>query len=274
MGSLTNTAEQELLDHVCNVAYSPVAAVYLGLCTADPTDAATGGSANECADANNYARTAITFAAYASRAVLQTGDVTFPTASGTWGTISHWAIFSASAYGGGDCLGHGALGVNKTPGNGDTPKVASGEIDVAYSAGVISNYLCEKLLELMFRNQAYAIPDTFVALATSVLADTDGDITAKEVSGGSYARKEVDINGGTPPTWDLAVSGDPSYVDNTIAVTFVTATADWTTVVAVGLCDALAVGNLLLYDNDMTDKPVGLGDTAEFALGVLDLQMS
>ena len=49
MGSLSDYAELELLDHVFNAAYSPVATVYLALCTADPTDAGTGASMNECA---------------------------------------------------------------------------------------------------------------------------------------------------------------------------------------------------------------------------------
>jgi len=274
MGSLTNKAETELLDHVANVAYSPVATVYLGLCTADPTDAATGGSANECADANAYERTAITFAAYASRAVAQTGAVTFPTASGTWGACTHWAVFSSQTHGAGDCLAHGALDATKTPGNGDTPSVASAEVDVAYSAGEISNHLCEKLLELMFRNQAYAVPDTFIALCDVVVADDDTGSTISEPAGGSYAREEVDVNGGASPTWDVAASGDPSYVDNTHAVPFTTATAPWGTIVAMAVVDALTLGNLLFYDNDMTDKPVGDGDTAEFAIGELDLQMS
>ncbi len=39
MGSLSDYAENELLDHLFNAAYSPVATVYLALCTADPTDA-------------------------------------------------------------------------------------------------------------------------------------------------------------------------------------------------------------------------------------------
>ena len=60
MGSLSDLAEGVLLDHVCNSAYSHAATVYLALCTADPTDAGTGASMNECADANGYPRKAIT----------------------------------------------------------------------------------------------------------------------------------------------------------------------------------------------------------------------
>ena len=60
MGSITNTCETEMLDHVLNqLNYASPTTVYLGLATADPTDAATGASANECANSNAYARTAI-----------------------------------------------------------------------------------------------------------------------------------------------------------------------------------------------------------------------
>ena len=274
MGSLTNNAEAELLDHICNVAYSPVATVYLALATADPTDAATGGSFNECANANNYARTAIAFAVPASRQILQSGAVTFPTASGTWGTVTHWAVVDNSGYGLGDVLAHGSFAAGKAVGNGDTPSVADGDLFINYAAGEISDYLAEELLDFMFRNQAYAVPDTWIALCDAVLADSDTTLVGKEVTGGSYAREEVDVNLGTPPTWDTAVEGDPSYVDNAEDITFTTATASWGTVVAVAVCDAATVGNMLMYDNTMTDKPVDNGDTAEFPAGDLDLQMS
>ena len=54
MGSLTDYAELELLDHIFeNGAYTPVATIYMALFTDDPTD--TGSTANE-ASGNGYAR--------------------------------------------------------------------------------------------------------------------------------------------------------------------------------------------------------------------------
>lgn len=274
MGSLTDYAELELLDHVFNVAYSPVATVYLGLCTADPTDAATGASCNEVPNSGSYARKAISFGAAASRRITQDAVVTFTAATGSWGTVTHWVITDNITWGAGNVLAHGAFSASKSIVSGNTPSVASGEVYVEFSAGEISTYLANKLLGLMFDNTAYSKPATYAALATSALADANTDITAKEVSGGSYARKQVNINGGSSPTWDLATGTAPGYVDNTHAITFVTATASWGTVVAVAICDAVSTGNLLFYDNDMTDQAVGLGDTVEFAVGNLDIQMS
>lgn len=275
MGSLTDYAELELLDHVCNAAYSPLATVYLALATADPTDAATGASMNECPDANAYARTAITFAAYADFRVTQTGAVAFPAASGGgWGTVSHWTVVDTDTYGTGNVLAHGAFGASKTVNEGNTPSVPTAEVYVEITEGEFSDYLVQKLLELMFRNQAYAAPDTYIALCTATVTGShDGD-TITEPGAGAYAREQVEPNGGSAPTWDVATGTTPAEVDNGEAITFTTATASWGTIVAVAICDALASGNLLYFDNAMADQAVGDGDTAEFAIGALDIQLT
>lgn len=275
MGSITDKLENELLDHVFNAAYTPPTTVYVGLCTADPTDAATGASCSEVANANGYQRTAITFGAAASRQVTQSGAVTFPQASGGgWGTVSHWVLLSTQTYGSGDALAHGAFAASKTVNDGNTPSIPDAEIYVNYAAGEISDYLSNKLLDFAFRNQAFSEPATYVALCTAVVSDSDTGTTITEPSGGAYARKQVNVNGGSSPTWDLAAGTTPTEVDNTHAITFPQATADWGTIVAVAICDAATLGNLLVYDNEMTDQDVDNGDTAEFAIGELDIQMT
>ena len=160
MGSLSDYAENELLDHVFNAAYSPVATIYLGLATADPTDAGTGASFNECADSGSYARTAIAFSAAASRKIIQNGVVTFPEATGSWGTVTHWAILDGNTHGAGNLLAHGAFTTGKAIVSGNTPSVADLETEVEFSAGEMSDSLAHDLLDLMFRNTAYAAPDT------------------------------------------------------------------------------------------------------------------
>jgi len=275
MGSLTNFAELELLDHVFNAAYTASANIYLCLCTADPTDAATGASMSEVANANAYQRTAITFGAAASRVITQNADVDFPQASGGgWGTVTHWAIADSQTYGAGNVLAAGAFGASKTINDGNTASVASAEINVTISAGEVSDYLANKWLDLMFRNQAFSAPDTYAALCDATVADDDTGSTISEPSGGSYARKQINVNGGASPTWDVAVSGDPSYVDNTDDVEFATATASWGTIASVAIVDAASAGNLLMYDNAMADQAVGNGDTAKFTAGNLDAQLS
>lgn len=277
MGSITDYLEGELLDHVLNNSAAPqTATVYLALATADPTDAATGASMNEVADSGSYARKAITFGTAGTptaRRIIQSATVTFDQATGSWGTITHWAIVDSATHGAGNVLAHGALASSKSVVSGNTPSVASGEVYVEFSAGEISDYLAEALLDYIFRNQAFTPPATYVALTTATIADTDTGATITEPAGGAYARKLVSPNGGSSPTWDLAAS---SVVDNTHDIDMTASGASWGTIVAVAIVDnaTAGAGNLLLYDNGLTDQAVGDGDTAHFAAGDLDIQMS
>lgn len=272
MGSLSDYAELELLDHVCNVAYSPVSTIYLCLCTADPTDAATGASMNEVANQYAYARTAISFGSASSRVITQDADVDFPQASGgSWGTASHWAICDNNSYGSGNVLAHGAFDTSKTINDGNSATVDSGEVNVTFSAGYLSDVLAGNLLELMFDNQAYSAPDTYVALTTATISDSDTGSSITEPGAGSYARVQVYPNAGSTPYWTVASSG---ALDNVQAIDFPDATASWGTVVAMAVCSASSGGDLLFYDNGMSDQAVGDGDSVSFPIGDLDFSLS
>lgn len=282
MGSLADFAENELLDHLFNAAYSPVATVYLGLCTADPTDAATGASCSEAANANGYARTAIAFGAAAARKITQNAQVDFPQASGAWGTITHWVITDNATHGAGNALAHGAFTSSFSPVSGNTPSVASAQAYVEVSAtsggAGFTTATVNSLLDLMFRNQAYASPagNTFLALLTAVCSDAATTMAGQtECSGTSYARKEVNPNGGAAPTWDLAAAG---ALDNGEVITFATpGSGGWTQVVAVGIVDALTgtAANVIAYDNDnIVDQTPAENDTVQFAAGAFDAALS
>jgi len=54
--------------------------------------------------------------------------ITFPQASGSWGTVSHFALFDAAAAG--NILAHGSLDESKVVGNGDTLSFAAGDLDI------------------------------------------------------------------------------------------------------------------------------------------------
>jgi hypothetical protein len=249
MGSLTDFSENKLLDHVLNTAYTPAATIYLALATADPTDTATGASANEVANSGSYARTAITFGSAASRRITQNATVTFPQASGSWGTVSHWFIVDTATYGSGNVLAHGSFVASKAIVSGNTPSIASGETYIEFSAGEISDYLSNKLLDLMFKNVAYSRPSTYIALTTATISDSNTGSTITEPSGGSYARKLVNANGGSSPTWNLASAG---IVTNNQQIDMATATASWGTITSIAIVDASSAGNSLFYDNGMT----------------------
>ena len=265
MGKISTFLANELLDHVFNAAYTPAATVYLGLSTANPTD---DGSGLAEPSGNGYARQAITFGAASARRVTQSTTVTFPQASGAWGTITHWAVFDAASSG--NMLAHGALVEGKQIVGGNTPSIASGEVWIEVTAGDMSTALAHNLLNLAFRNVAYSTPDTYVGLATAVMGDATTGSTVAEPSGGGYGRVQVNPNGGSSPTWSLASS---RAVTNGAAVTLPAATAPWGTFVASFLASAASGGDILFYDNDTTDQAVGTGDTVQFATGDIDVAL-
>ena len=282
MGSLTDFAENELLDHLFNAAYSPAATIYLVLCTADPTDAATGASCNEVANANGYARTAISFGTASARRITQDALVTFPAATGSWGTVTYWCLADSATHGPGNILAHGAFSASFSPVSGNTPKVASGQVYVEFSAtsggAGLTTYACNALLGLMFDNVAFTSTagNTFLALLTATSSDAATTMAGQtEASGTSYARLEINPYGGSAPAWTLASGGTLS---NGADATFATpGSGGWGTVVAMAIVDAASgtSANVLAYDNNnITDQAVSESDTVLFASGALDVTMS
>jgi len=274
MGSLSNYGENAALNHITtNTAYSPGATLYLALCTADPTDAATGASMSEVANSGSYARTAVAFGAAASRRVTQNAGLTFPTATGAWGTITHWAIVDTNTYGSGNVLAYGAFNASFTVLTGNARTIASGQVYVELTASLgLSNYAANGFLDRMFRNQAFTVSANYVGLTTATVADTNTGATVTEVSGGSYARVQINNNGGSSPKW-AAVSG--GAVENNDDVSFPTPTGSWGTVVALIVCDASTNGNLLFYGNDVVDQAIGTESTSvKIPAGALDITLS
>ena len=126
-----------------------------------------------------------------------------------------------------------------------------------------SDYLEDKVLDHVFGGTAYTAPTTlYVALYTVAPTDTGG---GTEVSGGAYARQ----------TAAFTVSGtNPTTATNSAAIEYPTATANYGTVVAVGIFDALSSGNLLAYANLTTSKVVSTGDVFRFNTGDLDVTLA
>ena len=130
----------------------------------------------------------------------------------------------------------------------------------------LTTFFANQIFDKMFRNQVYAPPATmYLALFTADPTDayTSGAPDGTEVSGGSYARQAIAL--------DAAAA---RATQNTSLITFPTATASWGTVIAVGIFDALTVGNLMWWDGLEVDKLVGDGDIIEFAAGAIDLAFS
>ncbi len=97
MAGKSDFLENAFLDHVFGVtAYTAPTGVYVALLTADPTDA--GDMTAEIA-VGGYARTQATFGAAVAGVSTNSADITFPTATADWGTVTHFAVMDASTAG-------------------------------------------------------------------------------------------------------------------------------------------------------------------------------
>jgi hypothetical protein len=119
----------------------------------------------------------------------------------------------------------------------------------------LSTYQHNALLDSLFGAGAPAT--LYFALMTGAPTIAGG---GTEVTGGSYARKAVTNNSTNFPA---AASGVKTLG---VAQAFVTATADWGTVVAVAIYDALSGGNLIGFAA-VTSQVVPSGVTVTVAAG-------
>jgi len=132
-GSFSNYAELKILDHITGKTSFTKPTCYVALCTGNPGEAGTGASMSEVADANNYARVTTAGAdwnAAATGAVDNANAIIFLEASGSWGTVSHFALLDSGTYGVGNILAYGTLDSSKAVGAGDTPTFAAGALDI------------------------------------------------------------------------------------------------------------------------------------------------
>lgn len=127
MAALSDFAEKLLLDWLMTTGTATRPTQwFVALYTAAPSDSGGGTEVS----GNGYSRQSVTFAAATSPGGTtdNTGAVSFTASGGSWGTITHMGIFTAST--GGNLLWHGALTASKTVGDGDTLEFAIGNIDL------------------------------------------------------------------------------------------------------------------------------------------------
>ena len=129
MSAMSDYLEAALIDHVFNGDTLTPPSVWIALHTADPTDAGSGTEVS----GGSYARARVypngggtpEFAQAVTdgigKMVTNADDVTFPTATASWGTITHIALWDAVTSG--NLLYHGALDDNQVVGIGGVFKV-------------------------------------------------------------------------------------------------------------------------------------------------------
>ena len=133
--SLTNTWETNIGNALLrDTAFSAPSTVYVALFTADPGE--TGSTANEVTG-SGYSRQAITFAAPTTDGeFVNSGDVVF-TATGSWGTVTHVGLMTASSGGQvimkGPIVDSASVASPKSIGNGDSLRFSSGDFKATFA---------------------------------------------------------------------------------------------------------------------------------------------
>lgn len=114
-------------------AFTPSATLYLGLSTAPIADDGTGVTEP---GGGGYARLEVTnnktnwsTATGADNRVNNLIELTFPEATGAWGTVTHFFLSDAAT--GGNILVSGALSATKTLDVGDVARFSPGNISIA-----------------------------------------------------------------------------------------------------------------------------------------------
>ena len=125
MAEMSNYLENALINATLRATtFTSPTTVYVGLYTADPTDAGTGTEVS----GGSYARQSVTFGAPSNGVSTNSAAVEFPQCTSTWGTVSHIGILDASTSG--NLYYHTALDSSKIIETGDVFKIAIGNLSV------------------------------------------------------------------------------------------------------------------------------------------------
>lgn len=135
MAEFSDYLEQKLLDHVFNkVTFTPPTTIYVALYTSDPTDADTGTEVS----GGSYARVLVyengggtpdwnlAVVDGIGYMVANSDEVVFPTATASWGTVTHAGLCDALS--GGNLLMHTLLDVPKLVESADTFRFPAGDV--------------------------------------------------------------------------------------------------------------------------------------------------
>jgi len=126
MAELSTYMEDRIVNFMRGVAITGEAAVYVALFTSDA--GLEAGTITSEVSGGSYARELAGLSASADGVSANAADITFTTATASWGTVTHVALMDAITAG--NVIMHSALDASKAVGDGDTFKINAGDLDV------------------------------------------------------------------------------------------------------------------------------------------------
>ena len=121
----SNDAEGKVLDHIFKLAAYTQPTLYVGVSTADPGE---DGATLAEPSGNAYARVATTAASWGRTGaeVSNAAQLAFPEATGSWGSLTHFAVFDAATAG--NIVFYGALTTAKAIAANETLRFPIGNL--------------------------------------------------------------------------------------------------------------------------------------------------
>ena len=280
MSQLTDYAENKLVDMIRAQAWALPANLYAALASAASDSAVTELTGT------GYARVGLvralatwagtqgagttTASSGTAHGSSNNAAVNFGTSGSAWGTQNYLVLYDAAT-------GGNAICVFPVPqlviGSGQAVSINAGVLAFTLGlSGGCSDYLANKLIDFIFRGQAFTFPTPmYEALLTAAPSNAGG---GTEVAGGvGYARVSV---AGSLANWagtqaagsTTASTGTGGQTSNNAAITFSTPTGSWGTLGWDAEYDASSAGNLLFWAPLANTKTVGSGSTPpSFAAG-------
>ena len=124
--SLSNTFETTVLTWLLtNSAATRPTAWYVALFTSNPAEDASGTEVSTTGTA--YARQSVTFSVSGNTA-SNTAAIEFPTATASYGTVTHVGVFDAASAG--NLIAYAALTTSKAIDTGDVMRIPASDLDV------------------------------------------------------------------------------------------------------------------------------------------------
>lgn len=127
MSSFSDYAENKVLELIVGKTAFTTPTAHVALFTAAPSD--TGGGTE--ATGGSYARKSTAgadWAAASGGAISNANAITFVTPTGSWGTVTHFALFDASTSG--NMLAWAPLSASQAIGTGNTVSFDVGDLDI------------------------------------------------------------------------------------------------------------------------------------------------
>jgi len=275
MTQFTNYAENKLIDMIRGQGLTLPSSwfVALGSAASDSsfTELSGTGYAREAVARSlaNFAGTQGAGTTLASTGSSHTSsnnvDLDWGTPGSNWGTASFLGFFDDLSAG--NCWFWFPIDdIVITTGVPDPVVVPAGDLEFSLGvSGGMTDYLSNKLIDLLWRGQSYTWPSAvYVSRFTADPTNAGG---GTEVAGGGYLRVTLlsatsTLSGTQSPGSTSASSGTGGRTSNNAALTWPAPTANQGTTLSLGVHDAPSAGNLLFWAPVAEPRTVNNGGPA------------